>query len=194
MIEFDGALDLKTDISRAIRHAAKNFSIIYAGGVLAIEAGLLPIKKERLLKSIVQCFNDGLKAIEPPKDLEANAVKQLIAGLEKADVPEKSDLKPDEDPVGFQRPLQKGDLRVLYAIKPTCFVKWFADEPHYQAALRWMASKDVLLLREGKTMPDGRIVTDDVVSFEKRVGDNGKREQARWIRFLDPRRHAKGRA
>ena len=186
MAEFDRALDLKSDVG-GIRHAAKNFSLIYAGGVLAIGAGLLPVTNGRLLKSIVTCFRDGLLPTARPKELEGNALKQLIAGLKNTTLPEKADLKPGGDPVGFRRAMSSSDARIMFAIKPACFERWFADPPRCQSALRWMDADKLLQLRAGTTLPFGAINTENVVTFEKRKGKDGNREQGRWIRFLDPR-------
>ena len=36
-------------------------------------------------------------------------------------------------------------------------------------------------------MPDGAIPVEAIVSFEKRIGKDGKRENGRWVRFLEPR-------
>ena len=190
MSEFDRELVLKSD-DRWLHHAAKNFSLVYAGGVQAINAELLPIKKQQLLRSIVKCFNDGLAAIAPPRELEVNAKKQLLNGLRLANLPEKSELDDKGDFVGFQRPFSTEDARVMFAIKPAVFSDWFADDALAQAALRWLSMQELLLMREGARLTDGPISMEAVVTFEKRSLGNGKRGNGRWLRFLDPRSAAK---
>ena len=186
MKHFEQVLALKSDV-RAVQHAARNFALIYAGGVQAIRGGLLPLKEARLCQSIKSCFMDGLTAMGPPRDLEVNAKKQLLDGLKVTNVPEKSELGDMDDVIGFHRPFATNDDRIMFAIKPVSFSKWFADDAHAQAALRWLNSQKLLVLREGARFPDGAVSMDGVVTFEKRSIGNGKRENGRWLRFLDPR-------
>ena len=42
------------------------------------------------------------------------------------------------------------------------------------------------VLREGAHLPVGAISMQGVVTFEKLTIGNGKRENGRWVRFLDP--------
>ena len=186
MKEFERELALKSEV-RAMQHAAKNFALVYAGGVQAIAAGLLPVQRDRLLQSIISCFSDGMAAMGPPRDLEVNATNQLVAGLQAANVPEKSKLGTGNDVIGFRRPFAAEDYRVMFAIKPASFVAWFDDDALAQAALRWLNAQGLLVLREGTQFPDGAVSMEGVVTFEKRTIGSGKRENGRWIRFLDPR-------
>ncbi len=186
MNEFTTDLALNTDVG-AVRHAARNFALVYAGGALAIDAELLPITKKRLLKSIVTCFRDGLAAIGPPADLQKVAIAQLHAGIAAANFPLKSEIECDGDPAGFRSRQGKDDPRILLAVKPAVFDQWFASEAHRCAALRWLHAQGLLRLRDGAiTLPSGPIPVNVVVSFEKLRCDDGSRVNRRWIRFVDP--------
>ena len=83
-------------------------------------------------------------------------------------------------------PVGPADDRRVFAVKPVAFAKWFADDRHSQAALRWLNRKDLLLVRDGARLPDGDIPVEAVVSFEKRIRKDGSRENGRWLRFLEP--------
>lgn len=186
MNKFTTDLALNTKVG-AVRHAARNFALVYAGGALAIDAELLPITKKRLLKSIVTCFRDGLAEVGPPADLEKVAIAQLHGGIAAANFPLKSEIDCDGDPAGFRSCQGKDDLRILLAVKPAVFDQWFASEAHRCAALRWLHAQGLLRLRDGAiTLPSGPIPANVVVSFEKMRRDDGSRVNRRWIRFVDP--------
>ena len=75
----------------------------------------------------------------------------------------------------------------MFAVKPAIFDKWFVDRRYRQAALRWLYESDLLLVRKGAQLPKGEVIpTDTIVSFEKITRRGGKRENGRWLRFLDP--------
>ncbi len=68
MAEFLEFLDI--DIKEgALQHAARNFDLVYAGGRLAMQAGLLPWRKERLRSAITTCFKAGLRSITKAEDV-----------------------------------------------------------------------------------------------------------------------------
>ena len=46
----------------ARQHAAENFSLIFAGGCLAVDAGILPYRKIDVFRAIERCFRDGLES------------------------------------------------------------------------------------------------------------------------------------
>ena len=65
------AKDLKT-----IYRIRSNFAIIWAAGALAIDYGVLPWKKSRLLKAVKKCFDRAVGALQKPEAVEAARTAQ----------------------------------------------------------------------------------------------------------------------
>ncbi|NOU06858.1 MAG: DUF927 domain-containing protein [Hyphomicrobiaceae bacterium] len=185
MKEFESALELKTSF-RALLHAAKNFGLLYAGGVLGIEAGLLPVTKRRLRMSLIACFRDGTELIVTPEALEKAAVEQLSTGMKALRLRPKSELVGATDAKGFTRPLSTSDQRKLVAVDPIMFRSWFSTAAHFDALIRRLHAQGGLMLTEGTILSEGSISMDCVVSFEKLTDRHGKRHNRRWIRFIEP--------
>ena len=57
----------------AFQETAHNFALMYAGGRLAIDAGLLPWKPQRLCSAVVTCFRAAMQALDAQEDLEAES-------------------------------------------------------------------------------------------------------------------------
>jgi hypothetical protein len=57
--------DVKTNRIRS------NFAVIWAAGALAIDYGVLPWKKSRLLKAVKKCFDRAVGALQSPEAVEA---------------------------------------------------------------------------------------------------------------------------
>jgi hypothetical protein len=76
MAEFKGALGMHlTD--GALQHAAANLALVYAGGRIAIDAGILPWKPKRLLRAIIACFRDALAEVGQQTTPSERAQKTL---------------------------------------------------------------------------------------------------------------------
>ena len=57
---------------------AKKFGLIYAAGVLAIEAGLLPWPKDHPFKVVAKCFRLAMAEIRRPSELLESTVPTLV--------------------------------------------------------------------------------------------------------------------
>jgi hypothetical protein len=57
--------------STAIYRIRSNFAVIWAAGALAIDYGVLPWKKSRLLKAVQKCFDRAVGALQSPEAVEA---------------------------------------------------------------------------------------------------------------------------
>ena len=169
--------------SRAIEHAARNFALVYAAGVQAIRATLLPLTEKKLLRSIARCFNDSITCLELPDQTADLALAELRTGLNSTPLLEKVRVTPGAMVDGFYR-LHRGQK--LFAIRPAVFRSWFTAEGRYAAALINLQRRGLLLLRDGVQLEPGAPAINLVTTFEKIGGSGAKREQGRWIRFYDP--------
>ena len=81
MAEFMDGLDT-TRMSGAMEHAAENLSLIYAGGCLAIDAGILPYRKSDVLRAVERCFRHALQTAAEESDPMLRAKRLLRRYLE----------------------------------------------------------------------------------------------------------------
>ena len=76
--EFMDAVETKR-LSPALEHAAENCAFICAGGCMAVDARVLPYRKEQVLRAIRSCFNDLLQGrSEDERDDPLSAAKRLF--------------------------------------------------------------------------------------------------------------------
>jgi putative DNA primase/helicase len=61
---------------KTIYRIRSNFAIIWAAGALAIDYGVLPWKKSRLLKAVKKCFDRAVGALQKPEAVEAVGLAQ----------------------------------------------------------------------------------------------------------------------
>jgi hypothetical protein len=134
--EFLTALD-KRPTDGALRHAAENFGCIFAGGCLAINAGLVPWTRPELSDAIVSCF-EGFLAVVRKQDAVLERAKgilrQKLSGLKLPLKTEGKDLT-SKPATGFYR---KTKGRRRYVVNSKTFSDWFPDKAHEMAALSWL--------------------------------------------------------
>ncbi|MGA4551467.1 hypothetical protein [Methylorubrum aminovorans] len=99
--EFVGSLNLK-GADGAVKHAARNFGVIYAGLRLAMEVGPLDgIGRPGAVRAAVKsCFRDGLKVTRSRDTRLAEAKAILHQRLTETPLPRKQEARLDMD-VGF---------------------------------------------------------------------------------------------
>jgi Domain of unknown function (DUF927) len=168
--------------SEPIVHAAKNFGVIYAGGILAVRAGLLPLSERVLLKRLKACFQ---RCMAPkPDKTRAHGLQLLNAGLNAAI----DGVKRGEHRETFQSEPKNGasssriPLRFTIAAT-TLFRSWFAgDVAAMNAALLWLRANQLLVLKPSPHEMSGRL-SIETARRNKRI--NGR--QVGCIVFDDPR-------
>lgn len=172
-----------TSLEGALQHAARNFSLLAAGGRLAIQADLLPISENKLMQVLVAVFHRAVAEIAifqtPEKAVRAIFVKKL-------------------DPIAIsvnaadwnRRTMKKGyaaekDGSRQYTIKSSEFRDWFGgNKDQVEAALDFLARKGCLVKasRRGEDVRSRDSVFGDAVSHV--TWPNGK--PTRSIVFRDP--------
>jgi hypothetical protein len=173
----------------ALQHAARNFALLYAGGVMAIDAKLFPMGKTDLLDVIAGAYRrsvNDLRVIDDPEKA-AKCILRLNLRDQKL-IPSTKDLgKAGPTPVGFRR--QK-DGKTRFTIHSTAFRNWFDNRDEaVQAALRWLHAKKVL---RPKTTSSGSDTTHRGIDWAvttprwptKQIDGRGK--GVRSIVFDDP--------
>ena len=152
--EFVGSLNLK-GADGAIKHAARNFGVIYAGLRLAMEVGpLVGIGRPGAVRAAIKsCFRDGLKVTRARDTRLAEAKVILHQRLQDTALPRKEDLQPNRD-VGFRT--VEGGIEVV-SIRSTEFVRWFEGKPaHLHALLAWLDEQGALRKSHEGKRPAGR--------------------------------------
>jgi putative DNA primase/helicase len=140
-------------VEGAIEHAARNVSLVYAGGRLGIEAKLLPWDPGRLLRAIAACFRTSLGEIEYHQSAEKRAVKALKRGLRRAElrVKKPKSVFSEKDVDGYYVTGVEG---TQYTIHSTVFRSWFADRRQLRLALDWLERRRRLRPKVTEKAPD----------------------------------------
>jgi Domain of unknown function (DUF927) len=165
-----------------LNHAAKNFGVIYAGGILAVRAGLIPLSEKQLRRRIVQCFQNGLAA--KPQTATERGLQQLKRGL--------NDLLVGAANLARDGKLQKGsraasatytDGSMFRVPAASVFRSWFGqDHAAMRAALQWLFETSLL------TVPDRQRARRGQFSIESvRSNIRFNQQQVACVVFKDPR-------
>lgn len=173
-------------------HAAGSFGLVYAGGALAIEAGLLPIKRSRLLKTVVSYYRASFTHVKSPKQLEDEAMARLTRLLDRGALPTRKAVERLSKDEGF------GGFRMIVSDRwHVCFKRAFLD-----VALRPEGGTSLLVPLLRRLHRDGLLVLrkgqEPVASgFNAASTDRtlwiGK-GKVRCLQFLDPRQKPKATA
>jgi len=135
----------------ALKHAAKNFSLIYAGGRLAIDAGVIDFNEERLLKIIrwhflASTLKHGRGGSSAPKgDALAKGRKILSKSLRGGSLRQRgrNSTFSETDCEGFWF-IENGRKKIV--VHAAAFRKWFEQEPESRVEiLRWLRARGFLV-------------------------------------------------
>ena len=132
---------------------AKNFGIIYAGGVQAIRAKLLTLTEEELLNRIKVCFVNGLNAAATRPSPLAQGLEMLARGLNEAEARAKNgDLK-DVFESEEQAKDSTGNGPKLFKVHAAeLFRTWFPADgaSTIRAVIEWLDSNKLFVRSVGK--------------------------------------------
>ena len=165
--------------SEPLRHAAKNFGVIYAGGLQAMRAGLLKLDEKGIMDRLVACFARGVGATVTRPDPLAVGLKQLSIGLRTA-VTQAEAGKLDDV---FRVEKVGSETTFVVSIK-TVFSPWFGgDLSVARATLRWLHEKGLLVVANDKALDQSNFTFEAVTSVRKFKG-----RDVRCIVFRNPRK------
>lgn len=148
------AIDMKS-LEGALQHAARNFSLLAAGGRLAIQAGLLPISEKKLMRILIAVFHRAVAEIAifqtPDRTIRAILGKEV----ERVQVVSANGVRLGKPPKhGFAKE-EAGEL--VYTIKSTAFRRWFSyNNDQIAAALDFLTRKGFLVLPQRRSEMKGR--------------------------------------
>ena len=148
MAEFMEGLDT-TRMSGAMEHAAENLSLIYAGGCMAIDAGILPYQKSDVLRAVERCFRDALQTAAEESDPLLRAKRLLCRHLESNRIFEMKSPNDRFDASRFDGYVAKDGGRWRYVIRAASLRDWFKTEPGAaRGIVAWLQEKGCLLARQ----------------------------------------------
>jgi len=150
-----------TRMSGAMEHAAENLSLIYAGGCMAIVAGVLPYRKSDVLRAVERCFRDALQTAAEESDPLLRAKRLLRRHLESNRIVE---MKSPNDSFDARR--RDGYVancggRWRYVIRAASLRDWFKTEPGAaRGIVEWLQEKGCLLARQPRSAKGADRPTD----------------------------------
>jgi hypothetical protein len=184
MAEFMERIDT-SPMTPAQEHASENFALVYAGGCVAIDAGILPYLKKDVRRAITRCCRDALQTAREDNDPLLRAKWILRRWLESDRIFEMKSPNDRFDESRFGGYVIKDGQRSKYVIRAATLRRWFKTEP---AALRgiiaWLEGKRCLVARNPRTTGIARRPTDwaeRIVTWPDRQSTT-----VRSIIFYDP--------
>ncbi len=136
----------------ALEHAGRNFALIYAGGCMAIEAGVLPWTVAGLFRAVDVCFRAAMEDIRGHTNSLGRARALLKAKLLSPEVMQArpgATVTPEQCAGYWQE--DKG-IR-SYTIHAAAFRRWFASRTQTAAVLRWLHGQGDLVTEKRKFTP-----------------------------------------
>lgn len=166
--------------TEALNHAAKNMGVIYAGGVQAIRAGLLPLTEEMLSKRIRKCFKRSVQAAAIVDPLML-ALRKFDDGLRdavaRAGTPEITALMAIKHKTGEQ----SADEFTVHV--NALFSKWLGDNrDSCSKVLHWLSKQGLLELRDRTAAARAGFTIESVRHTRRIQGKN-----CATVVFRDPR-------
>jgi putative DNA primase/helicase len=130
-------------VEGAVEHAARNVSLVYAGGRMGIESGLLPWTEKALLKAVVTSFQLSLGDIHYHQRAEERAVAALKKGIAGARIQKRKMASTfSSSACDGYRALVNGVK--IYTVHAKVFRSWFSDRRQVRLALEWLERKHLL--------------------------------------------------
>jgi len=135
----------------ALQHMARNFGLLAAGGALAIEADLLPIKEGDLFELLQDTFKRSISTIalfQRPEEIVTQVIARHVNSSRIVTAGAKVDYSSDKVE-GFVQRTEDGRR---YTVKATAFRSWFGQRNDaVEAALRYLSDHKLLSPRNSKT-------------------------------------------
>jgi Domain of unknown function (DUF927) len=166
-------------VKGALEHARQSIGLLYAGGCLAIDAGVVPWKPEQLLQAVATCWRRALDLHGKKKDTLTQAKRALRANLKSEKVKKLGpsvSFSPIEVDGYF---VMDGGVRT-YTVHAAAMRKWLGTDPkQFHRLLDWPDAERFLKPRQSRT---GTAGSDWAIQTPK--WPNGK--SVRSIVFRDP--------
>ena len=185
MAEFMEGLDT-TRMSGAMEHAAENLSLIYAGGCMAIDAGILPYQKSDVLRAVERCFRRGVQTAAEESDPLLRAKRLLRRHLEGNRIFEMKSPNDSFDAPRFDGYVAKDRGRCRHVIRAASLRDWFKTEPGAaKGIVDWLQERGCLLARQPRRPTKG---ADRRTDWAERavVWPDRQSTSVRSIVFYDP--------
>ncbi len=175
-------LSQSATVKGALEHARQNMALLYAGGRLAIDAGVVPWTSEQLLIAVSTCWRRALELHRNKKDALTEAKRELRANLKSVGV-KKRDSSASFSPEEVEGYYVMEDTARIYTVHAAAMRRWLGnDSKQFTVLLEWLESEGFLKPRQSRTDK-----TDSDWAIQTPKWPNGK--SVRSIVFRDPFRH-----
>jgi len=160
MKEFMDGLDT-VNMSGAVQHAAGNCALIYAGGCIAIDAGVLDYDKHDLRRAIDQCFRDAFQTAAEDRDPLLRAKRILRRSLEGDRIFHMRSARSSFDAVSFDGYVADDGEKKKYVIRARSMREWFKKEPcGHRGIVEWLKQRGCLQPRQSRSSSTERPPAD----------------------------------
>jgi hypothetical protein len=143
--------DLRLD--GALQHAGVNFALIYAGGAIAIDAGILPWSHTQQLETILNVFREAVADVRGHLNARARGKRILRQKVYSGEITLWSGDQPKtaNKTAGFMTKDTDGNREVT--VRADAFRRWFKSPSQARAVLLWLHEEGLLVLGEKKVRP-----------------------------------------
>ena len=169
-------------VKGALEHARQNMGLLYAGGRLAIDAGVVPWKPAQLQRAVAICWRRALDLHRKQKDALTQGKRALPANLKSQKIKKRghsASFSPTQAD-GFY--VMRDGVRT-YTVHAAAMRKWLGTDPkQFDRLLDWLDAERFLIPRKSRT---GMAGSDWAIQTPK--WPHGK--SVRSIVFRDPFQH-----
>jgi hypothetical protein len=138
----------KPTMSPVARDIVAKFGVLYAGGILAVDADVLPLDRKAVFPAIRRaCLAALAEMPDPAGELRADLanLKERLAGgaILDLDACTQKEKRMMHNADGFQRPRQNGNGKE-YVVRAQVFAGWFGTPVRSRRILEWLADEGFL--------------------------------------------------
>ncbi|SEQ60207.1 hypothetical protein SAMN05216548_1063 [Faunimonas pinastri] len=133
---------VREEMEPALKHAAKNFALIYAAGMLARDAGLVAWSEARIEASIRRCFEDGASIIQAQIESFEEARARFFGQLETDELIEHdADRSLFATARGYRT---RSESSTPYILRGEAVLSWLPNPSVRNQLLLWAADEGLL--------------------------------------------------
>jgi hypothetical protein len=121
------------------------FSMVYAGGAMASDAGIFPLSREQIGEAILRCCKAALTKIPDARESLRKALARLSKKLrDKSVIADGNAIRKKSKTTAFAGWVHKNNREHRYVIRATEFVRWFDMPLHCKEVLEWLETRGYL--------------------------------------------------
>lgn len=134
------------DMTIVHEQISSNFAVMFAGAMLAVEAGLLPFTEQEVGRSIKKCFQDAIGTLSDPRAKLHSGLQSLSEHLQSSSVIRVADGEETKrlDLAGAAGWCKRTERSDTFVVRAREFSRWLNEPAERKLVLDWLDKKGFL--------------------------------------------------